>query len=106
LKNSYSGSKGSSALDRHRKDLEADNPAVIAKPMRTAFRPKQKPPRLGGDFCRPVRPDHILSLVFFILAEDLDIFFLLILFFDMSLLLMLSLCATGPVVAGLFVSVD
>jgi hypothetical protein len=52
--------------------------------------------------------DYILSSVFFILVDGLDlaIFFLLILSFDMSPFDMLSLWAAGPVVAGLFVSVD
>jgi hypothetical protein len=52
--------------------------------------------------------DYILSSVFFILVDGLDlaIFFLLILSFDTSPFDMLSLWAAGPVVAGLFVSVD
>jgi hypothetical protein len=50
--------------------------------------------------------DYILSSVFFIFVDgfDLAIFFLVILSFDMSPFDMLSLW--GPVVAGLFVSVD
>jgi hypothetical protein len=48
-----------------------------------------------------------LSSVFFIFADlDFAIFLLLALSFDMSPLDMLSLWAAGPVVAGLFVSVD
>ena len=51
--------------------------------------------------------DYILSPVFFIFVDlDLAIFFLLILSFDISPFDMLSLWAAGPVVAGLFVSVD
>jgi len=51
------------------------------------------------------RAHYILSPVFFILA-DLDFFFLLIVSFDISPFVMLSLCAAGPVVAGAFVPVD
>jgi hypothetical protein len=66
---------------------------------------KQKDPE-GGLCDRGT--DYILSAVFFILVDDLDlaILFLLILSFDMSAFDMLSLSAAGPVEAELFVSVD
>ena len=66
---------------------------------------KQKDPE-GGLCDRGT--DYILSAVFVILVDDLDlaIFFLLILSFDLSPFDMLSLSAAGPVEAGHFVSVD
>jgi hypothetical protein len=70
------------------------------------FRRKQKdrPQAVSVIAARAV---YILSSVFFIFVDlDLAIFFLLILSFDMSPFDMLSLWAAGPVVAGLFVSVD
>jgi NADH:ubiquinone oxidoreductase subunit 3 (subunit A) len=70
----------------------------------TDSKTKRDRPR-GGLWDRAA--DYILSSVFFIFADlDFAIFLLLALSFDMSPLDMLSLWAAGPVVAGLFVSVD
>jgi hypothetical protein len=80
--------------------------AALPRGGKVAYRQdKHRPPEAG--LCDR-GTDYILSSVFFILVDGLDlaIFFLLILSFDMSPFDMLSLWAAGPVVAGLFVSVD
>jgi hypothetical protein len=88
-----------------------DNAGRIVKEVKVTSEPAAllkvlENPTEGG-LCNRGASSYILSSVFFIFGDlDLAIFFLLILSFDMSPFDMLSLWAAGPVVAGLFVSVD